>query len=110
MATSSFSPLARIASACSRSRSSRGPFATEFHSLAVLFHMEKPSWCSATGPANFAPASAKSWAHSLGSKAPPADVSLGANWVNLPDLSFAPLMKLWYGQEVGEPNTLLWWL
>jgi hypothetical protein len=66
----------------------------EFHSLATLFHIEKPSWCSATGPANLAPASANSCAHSFGSKPPPADFSFGANCVKAPDRSFAPLMKL----------------
>jgi hypothetical protein len=108
MATSSFRPLARIASACSFSRSSFGPLATEFHSLTRLFHIEKPSWCSATGPANLAPASAKSWAHSSGSKLPPADLSLGANCLTLPALSRAPLMKSWYGQAAGSPYTDTW--
>jgi hypothetical protein len=79
MATSSFMFLARMAVENSDSRSSFGPLATEFHSLAWEFHMEKPSWCSATGPANFAPASANNCAHSSGSKLPPADLSLGAD-------------------------------
>lgn len=78
--------------------------------MTVLFHMEYPSWCSATGPANFAPASANSCAHSTGSKLPPADLSFGANWWKLPFLSRAPSMNLWYGQAAGSPNTLLWWV
>jgi len=106
-ATNSFIPLARIASACSFSRSSFGPVAAEFHSFAVLFHIEYPSWCSATGPANFAPASANSWAHAAGSQLPPAETSLGANWTKLPALSRAPLMKLWYGHTDGSPYTCL---
>ena len=84
--------------------------ATEFHSLTWLFHIEKPSWCSATGPANLAPASTNSCAHSSGSKLPPADFSLGANWVKLPALSFAPLMKLWYGHTDGSPYVATWCL
>ena len=95
--------MPRIASACNRSRSSRGPRATEFHSLTLLFHIEKPSWCSATGPANFAPASTNNCAHSSGSKLPPADLSLGANCTQFPALSRAPLMKLWYGHAEGSP-------
>src|SRR4051812_15950199 len=94
-------PLARIAAACSPTRSSFGPRATEFHSFTVLFHMENPSWCSATGPANFAPASRNSCAQLLGSKFPPAEVSFGANWTQFPALSRAPLMKLWYGHTDG---------
>src|SRR5213592_4140459 len=96
-------PLDRIASACRRSRSSRGPLATEFHSFAVLFHIEKPSWCSATGPANFAPASANSCAQALGSQLPPAEASFGANCTKLPALSRAPVMKLLYGHTDGSP-------
>src|SRR6185369_5842411 len=108
MATSNFRFLARIAVPNRFSRSSCGPLATEFHSLTWLFHIEKPSWCSATGPANRAPASTKSWAHSLGSKFPPADFSFGANLVKLPLRSLAPLMKLWYGHADGWPYMATW--
>jgi hypothetical protein len=101
MATSSFRPLARMAVENSRSRSRPGPLFTEFHSLTRLSHMEKPSWCSATGPANLAPASTKSCTHSSGSNFPPADFSFGANFTVLPAKSFAPLMKLWYGHAEG---------
>jgi hypothetical protein len=73
------------------------------YSLTLLFHIENPSWCSATGPANRAPASANSWAHAPGSKAPPAEASLGANCTTLPARSRAPLMKLWYGHTDGSP-------
>src|SRR4051812_11735856 len=110
MATSSLRPLARMAVEKSCSRFSPGPLFTEFHSLTWLSHIEKPSWCSATGPANLAPASTNSCAHSFGSKAPPADLSFGANWTQFPARSAAPLMKLWYGHTDGSPNTLLWWL
>src|SRR5512142_2416180 len=106
----SLRPLARIALACSCSRSGWSAVLTEFHSLAVLFHIEYPSWCSATGPANFAPASANSCAHAFGSQLPPAEGSFAANCTKWPDLSFAPLMKLWYGHDDGSPYTLLWWL
>ncbi len=41
---------------------------------------------------------------------PPADFSFGANWTQLPALSRAPLMKLWYGHADGSPYTALWWL
>lgn len=86
-----------------RSRSSLGPLSTEFHSLTWLSHMEKPSWCSATGPANLAPASTKSCAHSSGSKFPPSDFSFGANCTVLPARSRAPSMKWWNGQADGLP-------
>src|SRR4026209_1616228 len=66
MATRSFMPLPRIASACRRSRSSRGPRATELYSLTLLFHIENPSWCSATGPANPAAAAADRLARRAG--------------------------------------------
>jgi hypothetical protein len=108
IATSSFMFFARIAVLNSRSRSSRGPLSTEFHSLTWLSHMENPSWCSATGPANRAPASANSCAHSSGSNLPPAVVSLGANCTNRPVLSRAPSMKLWYGQASGSPYVATW--
>src|SRR5688572_31766851 len=98
-----FRPLARIALACNPTRSSRGPVRTEFHSLTELFHIEYPSWCSATGPANLAPASTNNWAHASGSKLPPADGNLGANCTQSPALSRAPLMKLWYGHADGSP-------
>ncbi|MDH6565728.1 hypothetical protein M2160_000749 [Streptomyces sp. SAI-117] len=103
MATSSFRPLERIAVENSRSRFSPGPLSTEFHSLTWLSHMEKPSWCSATGPANLAPASTNSCAHSSGSKFPPADFSLGANCTKSLARLRAPSMKLWYGHAEGEP-------
>lgn len=37
-------------------------------------------------------------------------MSLGANCTQLPALSRAPSMKLWYGHDDGSPYTLLWWL
>src|SRR5690349_15838070 len=98
-----FSPWPRMACACRFTRSSLGPCCTEFHGLDLLFHMEKPSWCSATGPANRAPDALKSCAHASGSKLPPADVSLGANCTKLPALSRAPSMKLLYGHADGSP-------
>ena len=79
-----------MACACRLSRSRPGPVFTEFHSLTWLFHIEYPSWCSATGPANLAPACLKSDAHALGSQLPPADTSLGWNLVNWPALLLAP--------------------
>jgi hypothetical protein len=76
---------------------------TEFHSLTWLSHMEKPSWCSATGPANLAPASTNSCTHSSGSNAPPADFSFGANSTVWPARARAPSTKLWYGHADGPP-------
>src|SRR3954466_10326332 len=97
------SPCPRMACACWPTRSSLGPCLTEFHGLAWLFHMENPSWCSATGPANFAPAALNSCAQALGSQLPPWEASLGANWTKLPALSRAPSMKLLYGHAEGSP-------
>jgi hypothetical protein len=66
-----------MASACSLARLSFGPMATEFHSLTLLSHMENPSWCSATGPANLAPASANICAQASGSQFPRPTDQLG---------------------------------
>ncbi|AXE90407.1 hypothetical protein C1703_35790 [Streptomyces sp. Go-475] len=79
-----------------------GPFFTEFHSWTWLSHMEKPSRCSATGPANLAPASTNSCTHSSGSNFPPTDFSFGANFTKLPARSWASV-KLWYGHADGWP-------
>src|ERR1041385_6794906 len=102
-----FIPCPRMACACRPTRSSRGPCWTEFHGLALLFHMEKPSWCSATGPANRAPAVLNSCAQAFGSQLTPWEASLGANCTNLPDLSRAPSMKLWYGHRSEEHTSEL---
>src|SRR6266540_2021255 len=95
-----FSPFLRKASACNLTRFSLGPIATAFHSLVLLSQLENPSWCSPTGPANRAPASTNICAHSSGSQAPPSDFSFGANCTSLPDLSFAPVRNLLYGQSL----------
>ena len=58
----------RIAAASSPVTSRFGPIFAAFHSFTVLSHMENPSWCSATGPANCAPEAWNSCAHSSASK------------------------------------------
>jgi len=47
--------------------SRRGPVRAAFYGFTFESHMENPSACSATGPANFAPALRNNSAHSSGS-------------------------------------------
>src|SRR5512141_1889239 len=87
-------PFLRYVSTWILARSSFGPVSTEFHGFTLLSHIENPSWCSATGPTNQAPASRNSCAQASGSQAPPLEINFGANCTNLPDLSFAPRRNL----------------
>ena len=62
-----FMPAARYALANSPTTSRLGPMFIEFHWVSLESHMLKPSWCSATGPANLAPERANRSAHCSGS-------------------------------------------
>ena len=58
----------RAAAARSPITSRCGPIALAFHRLRSVSYIAKPSWCSATGTTNWAPASRISRAQCAGSK------------------------------------------
>ena len=63
----------RTASASSLTTSRPGPICAAFHRLRSVAYMANPSWCSATGTTNWAPARRKRLAHSTGSNADPVN-------------------------------------
>ena len=67
------STWARTASDSSLTTSRPGPICAAFHRLRSVAYMANPSWCSATGTTNWAPARRKRLAHSTGSNADPVN-------------------------------------